>query len=75
MRTFAGKVMPLDAEPNPAGNVTLERVYPASERPVRAWVHATVAGAGDLERRRAEGAELWMPHHATCPNWPGKRRR
>lgn len=73
-RTPAGKLMPLDAKPDPAGNVTLERVDPDNAHPVLAHVHA----AAGLEQLRAEvdagSLSLWMPHHATCPNWSRRRR-
>lgn len=53
-RTAAnGALIPLDAEPNPAGNVELVDG--------RAVVH----GQPPL----LTPPELWMPHHATCPNW------
>lgn len=51
-----GRAMPLDPDPTPTGNVTLD---PQG----RAVVHA--AGQATLD-----DAERYMPHHATCPNWP-----
>lgn len=59
VRTVKGQPMPLDAEPNPAGNVTLDAHG-------RAVVHA--AGAAPADR------PVFMPHHATCPD-AGRWRR
>lgn len=57
--TKNGKRIPLDAEPNPAGNVELSRV---GEGVPFATVHKGPPGMFD-------DWEAWMPHHATCPNW------
>ena len=62
VRTAAsGTLMPLNAAPDPAGNVELDGEG-------RAVVHAVgqtdIFGAG----------ERWMPHHATCPQAPEWRR-
>jgi len=59
--------IPLDAEPNPAGNVTLD-----ADSTAHVW-----SGA-DLDRLRAGNNRLiYMPHHATCPEFEalGPRRR
>jgi hypothetical protein len=53
-RTGSGKAMPLDAQPNPAGNVEL------------IGDSAKVWGTSHVwppEQPR------FMPHHATCPSW------
>lgn len=55
-----GRAMPLDPDPTPDGNVTLN---PDG----RAVVH----GPGQLPLG-VDPDEVYMPHHATCPNWPGK---
>lgn len=57
--TPAGKSMPLDATPTPAGNVELSG---ESGRPV-----AIVLAGLFLADARSAGRELFMPHHATCP--------
>lgn len=51
-RTSAGKRMPLDAEPNPNGNVELTNGV--------AVVHAQPPAFVD--------GEIFMPHFATCPD-------
>lgn len=57
VRTASGKLIPLDAEPNPAGNV---EVLDPDGSPL-AQVHKApplfLTGAGPF-----------MPHHATCPD-------
>jgi hypothetical protein len=57
--TRNGKRIPLDAAPNPAGNVSL---HEAGSGMAFATVHAGPPGMLD-------DWEAWMPHHATCPNW------
>lgn len=57
--TPAGKSMPLNAKPDPFGNV---EVSGDTARPV-----ATVLAGLFLEDARSTGRELYMPHHATCP--------
>ena len=52
------KMMPIDAEPDPAGNVELH-----GDRGVRfARVHAGPPGMFD-------DWTAYMPHHATCTEW------
>lgn len=60
------KPMPLDPHPDPEGNVEL--VYDVELGRDLARVH--VEGQTDLFA--AGGATRWMPHHATCENWPAK---
>lgn len=70
----AGAPMPLDYEPTVKGNVRLE---PTAVRNGRQEVKAVVLGPIELELARAAGEELYMPHHATCPDaaeWKGARR-
>lgn len=57
-RTSNGKPMPLDPEPNDAGNVTLD------ERGT-----ATVHGQG-----AAVDGVRYMAHFVTCPDWQRRRR-
>lgn len=57
VRTKAGKPMPLDPEPNEAGNVTLDEAGVAT-------VHSPQSDA--------EGVR-YMPHFATCPNYRRRR--
>lgn len=60
LRTASGKRIPVDAEPNSDGNVQL------------AWVGgeqvAIVLNAADRAAAQVDGCELYMPHHATCPD-------
>lgn len=57
-RTPAGKAMPVDAVPNRAGNIVIER---QAGRPV-----AVVCGADD-ERLADPKRTVWLPHWASCP--------
>ena len=57
--TRNGKAMPIDAAPDPAGNVEL--TFNDRARPF-ATVHAGPPGMLDEW-------EPWMPHFASCPNW------
>lgn len=60
-RTSSEKLMPVDPEPTPDGNLVLFRDY-ADE-----WRVQVVGGADDRPRHR--------PHFATCPDAEGWRRR
>lgn len=60
-RTVNGKPQPFDA--TPTKGTILSAVAP-EDAPELA----------DLEGPFAKVVDVWMPHHATCPNWPGKRR-
>jgi hypothetical protein len=54
--TKAGRNMPVDAQPNPNGNVEL---LPAADgRSYYAGIHSN---------RPIVPTTLYMPHHATCP--------
>lgn len=55
--TEAGKRMPLDFAPNREGNVLLESGV------------ARVLGRAHAAQARLDGRTLYMPHHATCPEW------
>lgn len=67
-----GRPMPLDAASNPEGNVRLIEhgggIAGSGAPP--GW-RARVLGPLERELLRTEqpDAELWMPHHATCPKW------
>lgn len=61
-----GKAMPLNPEPDPAGNVVL-----ADD--LLGGASAQVLGPGEAWGARERGEDLYMPHHATCPQ--GKRWR
>jgi hypothetical protein len=65
-KTRAGRAMPLDAEPDPAGNVVL-----------LANGTAVVLTADEAAERRLTFPEevRRMPHHATCPQADEWRRR
>lgn len=56
--TFAGKRIPIEADPNPAGNVEIRIGSPAAA-PL-AVVHPGPPGMLD-------DWLAYMPHHATCP--------
>ena len=58
--TVHGRAMPIDADPDPDGNIEL--VADAKGRTVAHVHHDGQASLfGDVQR--------WMPHFATCPNW------
>lgn len=61
-RTTNGRPIPLDYDPDPAGNVKLTVDDPPDPT-------AHVLNAGQAARAREDGEELFMPHHATCPGW------
>lgn len=63
--TEGNRRMPLDAEPNPAGNVLL------IERDGK--VRARVLGGPDLPVR--DDLTAWMPHFNTCPDSAEFKRR
>ena len=59
--TINGKTMPIDPDPRPDGNVALDRDL--FGEPV------VIVLTGDhLDTARTTGRQLWMPHHATCPD-------
>lgn len=62
-----GKAMPLNAKPDPFGNV---KVY---GRP--GAVSAVVLAGDALEETRRLGVPLYMPHHATCPQGRAWRKK
>ncbi len=64
--TAKGKYMPVDAEPNPDGNVELLPPAPGMRAP-QAIVHGQ-------PQMMTEGA-IHMPHHATCPKADEWRKR
>jgi hypothetical protein len=62
-RTKASRALiPLDAEPNPRGNVVID-----------AEGLAVVLGGGLFDE--APEGERYMPHHATCPQAPNYKRK
>lgn len=66
--TAKGKPMPLDLEPHDNGNV---EVIEGQHGPL-----ATVLGPLEVQLARGVGSDLFMPHHATCPDaadWKGPR--
>lgn len=65
--TTTGSTMPVDADPDPNGNVTLL----VDENTRRTMAH--VATGDELARARAAG-EAHMSHFVTCPD-AGKHRR
>lgn len=66
-RTARGNAMPVDAEPNPEGNVVL------TENEKGLFASVRVAGSRGLAEARAAGP-VYMPHHATCPDGRSWRR-
>jgi len=61
--TLAGKRMPLNASPDPMGNVVLRKL-PTGET----FAHV-------LRKDEATDERRFMPHHATCPSAAQHRRR
>lgn len=55
------RAIPLDPDPIETGNVVLDDDG-----------RAVVLGAGSLDLDG--GRPRYMPHHATCPNWPPRAR-
>lgn len=68
-KTLGGKAIPLNAQPDPAGNITLKETGDP-----KAPLARVLAGA-DLFDARTAGTELWMSHYATCPDSQKWRRR
>ncbi len=71
--TEAGKWQPLDAQPDPSGNVEIERRGCATVSRVVNNV-AIVLGGALAESRGGQPIVRYMPHHATCPNADQWRR-
>lgn len=63
-KTAAGRKMPLDNTPHPAGRIDLG-----------ADGFATVLGAKRATEVQVEGRKLYQSHFATCPNAAQHRRR
>jgi hypothetical protein len=62
--------MPVNANPDPAGNVTL------ADDPGGTCTWANVRTLGSTAYHAAlEAGKLYMPHHATCPQGPAWKRR
>ncbi len=57
--TQTGRYLPIDAEPDEAGNVQL-----AAD--LLGYPYAQVLNDGDATRARDRGETLYMPHHASC---------
>lgn len=57
-RTAAGKWIPVDAKPNPEGNLVLRESLQAASPKIAVVVNLFTDP--ELER--------YMPHHATCPD-------
>jgi hypothetical protein len=57
--TANGRPMPLDAEPDPKGNVKLSEQRGTTPR-------AAVLGGTARDEAAERGEQLYMPHHATC---------
>lgn len=60
-RTSAGKLMPLDRDPTPDGNVMLGFVG-GEETAI------LLTDPGDIAGCAVDGVPLFMPHFATCPD-------
>lgn len=56
--TPAGRSMPVDARPNPRGNVAVHEAVDGT------WYGRVLTNAADQLRRHEK---LHMPHFATCP--------
>jgi hypothetical protein len=59
--TLAGKHQIIDAEPSPVGNIQIDN------RGEGRLISLVFSGQ-NLESQRNRGAELYLDHHATCPN-------
>jgi hypothetical protein len=68
--TVAGRLMPLDPEPDPVGGVVLERARNESGDELGAR-RARVLKKGEFV---APGAERYRTHFSTCPNYPRRRK-
>lgn len=60
----AGSPMPLNAQPDDAGNI--------AACPDRDWIPARVISPGD---QLADGEQRWMPHWRTCTSPAAFRKR
>jgi hypothetical protein len=67
VKTAGGKAIPLDAEPNQDGNVQVG--YIGGEE-----VAIVLNDAADRAAAQVDGQQLYMPHHATCPDVKAFRR-
>lgn len=75
-RTANGKAIPLDAEPNPDGNVLLD--YSGDDETTGSAAGGTGSPIAHVIGKNGVPLDLahlgadprYMPHHATCPNWP-----
>lgn len=67
-----GRPMPLDPEPNPAGNVIVETTepIPGMQLHVAKVIGKTTEGQDNLL-----GEERWMPHFVTCPNYDPETKK
>jgi hypothetical protein len=65
--TQDGHTIPLNAQPDPAGNVAILSDLLGGDV-------AQTLGPDDAQRWRADGFPLYMPHHATCPDVEEFRR-
>lgn len=68
--TNTGNLMPVDAEPNPDGNV---EVQPEPE--VRGVGGAVYSGTVHAQPPMLATGSIHMPHHATCPQADQWRHR
>lgn len=66
--TPRGRSMPVNAEPDPRGNVVLHEEHGV--------LFGSVKAKGCVAYLQAQAAgKLYMPHHATCPQGPAWKRR
>lgn len=66
--TTRGRPMPVNAEPDPRGNVVLHEEHGV--------LFGSVKAKGCVAYLQAQAAgKLYMPHHATCPQGPAWKRR
>ena len=70
--TQSTRRIPLDAVPNPAGNVRTTGEGPARFATAS---YIEVLGPLECEAARQHNEELFMPHHATSYNPPPRRSR
>lgn len=69
-RTAANRQIPLDAEPNPDGNVIIHEGVAIVLGPLELYQAQMATQVAGID----EPNELYMPHHATCPDGAEWRR-
>lgn len=66
--TRNGKMQPLNAEPEPTGNVQMVEPMSFRSTPRGALRQSRVLPKAELEGMLPIEGDRFMPHHATCPD-------